>query len=79
MSIETGDGSAGLSRYQPYDAIIVTAGAPQVPASLIEQLRDPGRLVIPVGGRLSQVLTLLEKRHGAVSEPRKCTPDRRGG
>lgn len=49
-----GDGSLGLAKYAPYHAIIVTAGAPQVPRALLEQLKVGGRLIIPVGKEQSQ-------------------------
>jgi protein-L-isoaspartate(D-aspartate) O-methyltransferase len=51
-----GDGSRGLPRFAPYDRIIVTAGAPSVPNSLIEQLAIGGILIIPVGGSDRQVM-----------------------
>jgi protein-L-isoaspartate(D-aspartate) O-methyltransferase len=44
----------------------VGAAAPDVPAALIDQLRDPGRLVIPVGSRQDQALTIVTKRGGAI-------------
>ncbi len=50
------DGTLGLPEHAPYDAIIVTAAAPRVPEPLKEQLRDGGRLVLPVGGRMGQML-----------------------
>ena len=58
------DGTLGWPEYAPYDAIIVTAGGPQVPGPLIDQLADPGRLVIPVGDQHVQELLLVEKRGG---------------
>lgn len=56
VHVHTGDGSTGLVAHAPYDAILVTAAAPDVPPGLLEQLVDGGCLVIPVGGRLGQYL-----------------------
>jgi protein-L-isoaspartate(D-aspartate) O-methyltransferase len=54
------DGTLGLPDFAPYDAIIVTAGGEAVPEALLQQLAPGGRLVMPVGGRACQVLTLVE-------------------
>ncbi|NLX20612.1 MAG: protein-L-isoaspartate(D-aspartate) O-methyltransferase [Phycisphaerae bacterium] len=61
VSYRTGDGSLGWPEQAPFDRIIVTAGAPEVPPSLTAQLTDSGRLVIPVGGRDEQILTIVER------------------
>ena len=60
------DGTLGWEEHAPYDAIIVTAGGPAVPDSLVAQLADPGRLMIPVGGRDVQELQLLTKKDGEI-------------
>ncbi|GAB6190335.1 protein-L-isoaspartate(D-aspartate) O-methyltransferase [Desulfocastanea catecholica] len=60
------DGTIGWPENGPYDAIIVTAGGPEIPEPLIEQLADPGRLIIPVGTQHVQELQLLEKKEGQV-------------
>ncbi|MEA2021006.1 MAG: protein-L-isoaspartate(D-aspartate) O-methyltransferase [Candidatus Caldatribacteriota bacterium] len=62
-NIETivGDGSQGLEKYSPYDAIIVTAGAQQIPKKLIEQLKENGKIIIPVGSSYFQELLLGKK------------------
>jgi protein-L-isoaspartate(D-aspartate) O-methyltransferase len=58
--VEVGDGSCGLPLHQPYDRIYVTCAAPSIPQPLIDQLRDPGKLLVPVGDMYCE-LTLLEK------------------
>ncbi|MBN1842557.1 MAG: protein-L-isoaspartate(D-aspartate) O-methyltransferase [Deltaproteobacteria bacterium] len=60
------DGTLGWAEESPFDAIIVTAGAPEVPDTLVEQLQEGGRLVIPVGGRLSQTLLKIERREDGI-------------
>ena len=62
VTVQIGDGSLGLPHYAPYQAIIVTAAAPRVPQTLLEQLDDGGRMVIPVGGQLGQYLELWMRR-----------------
>ncbi len=57
-----GDGTKGWPEYAPYDAIIVTAGAPSPPQPLLDQLKDGGRLVIPCGDEFSQSLYRITKR-----------------
>ena len=72
VKIKTDDGTLGWSENAPYDAIIVTAGAPKIPQGYIEQLKVGGRLVIPVGGRLGQVLTCVEKRKDDINALEVC-------
>lgn len=61
------DGTIGWPDEAPFTGIIVTAGGPSIPPPLIEQLSDPGKMVIPVGNRDIQELQLLEKKEGEVS------------
>src|SRR6476660_6052393 len=65
VQVLTGDGSIGYPEGAPYDAISVGAAAPDLPARLIDQLRDSGRLVIPVGTREDQSLMVVTKKDGA--------------
>jgi len=59
--IRVADGSLGWPEEAPFDGIIVTAGTPRIPDPLIDQLAIGGRLVIPVGGKISQELVLVER------------------
>jgi len=70
VSFLQGDGTIGWAGYGPYDGIIVSAGAPHVPPALAAQLAEGGRMIIPVGEREEQVLTLCTRRHGQLeSQP----------
>jgi protein-L-isoaspartate(D-aspartate) O-methyltransferase len=66
VKVVGGDGTNGLKEYSPYDGIIVTAGAPEIPKSLINQLKERGRIVIPVGNSFSQDLLLGKKEKGKL-------------
>jgi protein-L-isoaspartate(D-aspartate) O-methyltransferase len=68
VTVVQGDGGFGFAELAPYDAISVAAAAPDIPAALLEQLNDPGRLVIPVGGREDQELRVLTKRGGQIEQ-----------
>jgi protein-L-isoaspartate(D-aspartate) O-methyltransferase len=60
--IKVGDGTVGWREFAPYDGIIVTAGSPVVPEPLQSQLRDGGRLVVPVGSSAFQNLLCIQKK-----------------
>ncbi len=64
IEIHPAEKTIGWPAEAPYEAIIVTAGAPRVPQELIDQLSDGGRVVIPVGSRYEQELLKVIKRHG---------------
>jgi protein-L-isoaspartate(D-aspartate) O-methyltransferase len=72
VKLVVGDGSLGWPAEAPYEAIIVTAGAETCPAALLDQLADPGRLVIPVGPSQRQVLQLHRKRDGQLTAEDFC-------
>lgn len=59
-----GDGTIGWAEHAPYDGIIVTAGSPSVPENLKKQLAVGGKIVIPVGDKISQSLQILTKLNG---------------
>jgi protein-L-isoaspartate(D-aspartate) O-methyltransferase len=64
ITLEIGDGSAGLAAHAPYDGIIVAAAAPALPQMLFDQLKEGGRLVIPIGPSDAQDLQLVTKLDG---------------
>jgi protein-L-isoaspartate(D-aspartate) O-methyltransferase len=62
VAIRVGDGSRGWEEHAPFDKILVTAAAASPPAALIEQLRPGGRMVIPLGGKEVQQLSVVDKK-----------------
>ncbi|NLZ16834.1 MAG: protein-L-isoaspartate(D-aspartate) O-methyltransferase [Desulfobulbaceae bacterium] len=66
ISSRLDDGTMGWPAEAPFDRIIVTAAGPQVPEPLLEQLADPGRLIIPVGDRFNQMLQVVELVQGQL-------------
>jgi len=72
VKVLVGDGTKGWKEFSPYQRIIVTASAPDVPQPLFEQLDEMGKLVIPIGGRWSQDLALIEKRKGKMIRKSIC-------
>jgi protein-L-isoaspartate(D-aspartate) O-methyltransferase len=67
VHVHNGDGSAGLPEAAPYDAILVTAGAPEIPEVFASQLREGGRIVIPVGNQKVQELMVAQKANGQLT------------
>ncbi|HTG01329.1 MAG TPA: protein-L-isoaspartate(D-aspartate) O-methyltransferase [Nitrospirota bacterium] len=68
VAIKVYDGTYGWKDMAPFDAIMVTAGSPDVPAPLLDQLKEGGRLVIPVGGRFGQdLLKIVKTAQGPVT------------
>ena len=75
VALLVGDGTVGWTRYAPFDAILVAAGAPSPPQALLDQLAENGRLLIPIGDRKEQSLTLFRKLAQGVEteEIAECT------
>jgi protein-L-isoaspartate(D-aspartate) O-methyltransferase len=67
VNVLAGDGSQGLPPHAPFDAIIVSAAAPRIPPALFEQLREGGRMVVPVGPAYAQELQLVHKQSGRTA------------
>lgn len=61
VSLQLGDGTIGWRQYAPYDAILVSAGSPSIPAPLLEQLSVGGRMLLPLGDRVEQMLTMVTR------------------
>jgi protein-L-isoaspartate(D-aspartate) O-methyltransferase len=78
LTLIIGDGSQGLPIHAPFDGIVVSAAAPQIPTSLFEQLKELGRMVIPIGPEQAQQLQLVQKKSGVpvitVLEPCRFVP-----
>ena len=74
VEVRAGDGYLGWPEAAPFDGIMVTAAAPRVPEPLKEQLKDGGRLVIPVGDELQELMVVT--RHGSAFEERRILPVR---
>ena len=76
VEIRVGDGSRGWADHAPFDRILVTAAAAEPPTALVDQLAPGGRMVIPVGGKEVQQLTVVTKREGGEVETREMLPVR---
>ena len=73
VKIKVDDGTLGWEEFAPYDGIIVTAGSPGIPESLLKQLKDGGNMLIPVGsGGFGQILTLVEKAGNNIRTSELC-------
>jgi len=76
IEVRVGDGSRGWSDHAPFDRILVTAAVEDVPAALVEQLEPGGRIVIPIGGKEVQQLSVIEKSASGDVLTREIMPVR---
>jgi len=72
IKIKVGDGTLGWPEEAPFDRIIITAASPRIPLPLTEQLKDNGKLIMPLGESFSQVLTLFEKKKDKLESMQIC-------
>lgn len=66
IAVRSGDGTLGWNEFAPYNCIIVTAAAPEVPENLVKQLAATGKLIMPIGSADQQKLVLIEKNDGEI-------------
>ncbi len=72
IKIKVDDGTLGWPQEVPFDRIIITAASPKIPLPLTEQLKEEGKLILPLGGSFSQVLTLAEKKKSGLESTAIC-------
>lgn len=72
IKIKVGDGTLGWPEAAPFDRIIITAGSHSIPLPLTEQLKETGKLVLPLGDSFSQILTVVEKTKDKLLQQQVC-------
>jgi len=72
VSVFFGNGSLGLPKFAPFDKICVTCASPDVPPPLVEQLKEGGKMVIPLGSVLQDLYLIEKTRSGGIRKERKC-------
>jgi len=72
ITIKVSDGTLGWTEAAPFDRIIITAASPRIPLPLTEQLKESGKLILPLGESFSQVLTVAEKKKGRFESVEVC-------
>lgn len=68
IHVRVGDGTLGWPEKSPFDRVVITAGSPRIPQTVLEQLSDEGIIVAPIGDYFSQQLTIIKKSKGTLSE-----------
>ena len=72
IKIQVGDGTLGWPEEAPFDRIIITAASPRIPLPLVEQLKEGGKIILPLGDSFSQLLTLGDKKSGEIETTEIC-------
>lgn len=72
IKVKLGNGTLGWPEEAPFDRIMVTAASPRIPLPLAEQLKEGGKLILPLGESFSQILTLVEKRENKLNYQQIC-------
>jgi len=72
IKIKIGDGTLGWLEESPFERIIITAASPKIPLPLTEELKENGKLILPLGESFSQVLTVVEKKKGKLESIGVC-------
>lgn len=72
IKIKIGDGTLGWPEESPFERIIITAASPRVPLPLTEQLKENGKMILPLGESFGQVLTLVEKKKNKLESTQIC-------
>ena len=67
VHLSAGNGTLGWPKHAPYNAILVSAAAPEVPAPLVEQMAEGGRMILPIGPSSAQRLNEIENRRGSIT------------
>lgn len=68
VALLVGDGTIGWRKYAPFEVIVVSAASPSIPKAFLDQMADPGRMLIPVGTKDAQDLILVRKESGIITE-----------
>jgi len=68
VALLVGDGTIGWRKYAPFQVIVVSAASPSIPKAFLDQLADPGRMLIPIGSKDAQDLVLVRKEGGGITE-----------
>lgn len=68
VALLVGDGTIGWRKYAPFDVVVVSAASPSIPKAYLDQMADPGRMLIPVGSKDAQDLLLVRKEGGEITE-----------